>query len=382
MRSVGLTSEFNVKIGERPCPLGITDAVWHTDPARFIFQNLLENYSGITLAQVKATRDEVRATVNALDRVPTARDPTASHFASKQHQSWIHEFIRNSITLNVRSTLEAYDEDHDGDGIVLYYCFLQEFSGATREALVLAEEALHPMKFQPINFNQDIKAFTSYCRLHLRNILGSGGQISHTHWIRIQEALEESYTEKFRLQIMDWSKNWRKQTGEGHDWTMMQFLAKVDLEYSRLLNLNQWKTNDPNSTIVALRAELSDLKLALLAAKKDTPVPTGQPKQKPTWIPKEGQPLVVVQNGKTWKYCGKCHHWNQTHTTPEHKSKTDSTPQGAQTAQGNGASANLATTSRPGPSVLATAASLNVSAVPADSTDLSSATESYQNLDF
>jgi capsid protein len=109
------------------------------------------------------------------------------------------------------------------------------------------------------NFNQDIKAFTNYCRLHLRNIIGSGGQISHTHWICIQEALEEAYTEKFRLQMMDWSKKWRKQTGEGHDWIMMQYLAKVDLEYSRLLNLNQWKTNDPNGTIVALCAEIADL---------------------------------------------------------------------------------------------------------------------------
>jgi hypothetical protein len=183
MKSVGLKMEFEIKIGERPRPLGVNDAVWLNDPTRFIFQNLLDNYSGITLAQVKATRDEVRATVNALDRVPTARDPAAVHFASKQHRSWIHEFIRNSITSNVRSTLEAYDEDHYGDGIVLYYCFLQEFSGATREALVLPEEALHPMKLQLVNFNQDIKAFTSYCRLHLRNILGSGGQISHTHWI-------------------------------------------------------------------------------------------------------------------------------------------------------------------------------------------------------
>jgi hypothetical protein len=142
MKSVGLKMEFEIKIGERPRPLGVDDAVWLNDTTHFIFQNLLDNYSGITLAQVKATRDEVRATVNALDRVPTARDPAAVHFASKQHRSWIHEFIRNSITSNVCSTLEAYDEDHDGDGIVLYYCFLQEFSGATWEVLVLTEEAL------------------------------------------------------------------------------------------------------------------------------------------------------------------------------------------------------------------------------------------------
>jgi hypothetical protein len=40
----------------------------------------------------------------------------------------------------------SYDKDHDSDGEVLFFYFLQDFSGATREASVLAEEALHPMK--------------------------------------------------------------------------------------------------------------------------------------------------------------------------------------------------------------------------------------------
>jgi hypothetical protein len=90
------------------------------------------------------------------------------------------------------------------------------------------------MKLRHSNFNQDVKAFTAYCRLHLCSITGSGRQILHTLWIHNQEALEEAFTEKFRLQIMDWSKTWRNQTGEGHDWTMMQFLAKVDLKHARL----------------------------------------------------------------------------------------------------------------------------------------------------
>jgi hypothetical protein len=46
---------------------------------------------------------------------------------------------------------------------------------------------------------------------------------------------------------------------------MMQCLAKVDLEYAHLLNLNQWKTNDPNSTIVTLCTKIADLKVALQA---------------------------------------------------------------------------------------------------------------------
>jgi hypothetical protein len=137
--------------------------------------------------------------------------------------------------------------------------------------------------------------------------------------------------------------------------------------------------NDPNSTIVALRAELSDLKLALLAAKKDPPPPPGQPKQKPTWIAKDGQPLVVVQNGKTWKYCGKCRRWTQTHTTPEHKSKSDAS-QGGPAPSGQGASANLASagssTATPG------APLLPVPSVPVVAPKLAANAEAYLQLDF
>jgi hypothetical protein len=340
MKNIGLKAEFNVRVGENPRPIAIAEDAWQVDPNRFVVQNLLDTYAGITLAQVESTCDEIRRIVAALDRVPTARDPAAVPFASKQHRSWIAEFIKNSITSNVRSTLEAYEEDHDGDGVVLFFCFLQEYSGATREALVLAEEALHPLNLSLSNFNQDIKAFTNYCRLHLHNIIGSGGQISHTHWIRIQESLEEAYTEKFRLQMMDWSKNWRKQTGEGHDWAMMQYLAKVDPEYSRLLNLNQWKTNDPNSTIVALRAKIADLKVALQATKPLPP--SGQQKQKPTWVPKEGQPLEVTHNNKLWKYCGRCKRLNLTHTTPEHKPKSSDSKSAEASAVKVGPAANLA----------------------------------------
>jgi hypothetical protein len=191
--------------------------------------------------------------------------------------------------------------------------------------------------------------------------MGSGGQISHTHWIRIQEALEEAFTEKFRLQIMEWSKNWRKQSGEGHDWTMMQFLAKVDSEYTRLVHLNQWKTHDPNSTIVALRAEIS--------------------KQKPTWVPKDGQPLEVLHNNKKWKYCGRCKRWNQTHTTLEHKSKADLPTQPAPGGSIGGPSANLApgTQAASGNGSSADTSTQHTQPVPSGS---SIASGSYLDMDF
>ena len=153
--------------------------------------------------------------------------------------------------------------------------------------------------------------------------------------------MEEAVTEKFSLQNMDWSKNWRKQTGEGHDWTIMQFLAKVDLEYAHLLNLNQWKSNDTNSMIVTLHAEIADLKVVLQANKP--PPPPSQQKQKPTWVPKDGQPLEVTHNDKKWKYCGHCKRWSQTHTTPEHKSKATASDSATADGTKGGPSAHLAT---------------------------------------
>ncbi len=109
---------------------------WSVDSNGFIVKNILDTYAGITLLQVKAAYDEIHCTVAALDRIAPARNPAATYYASKQHHSWISEFIKKSIMSNVHSTLEAYDEDHDGDGVVLFYCDLQEFSIATREALV------------------------------------------------------------------------------------------------------------------------------------------------------------------------------------------------------------------------------------------------------
>jgi hypothetical protein len=94
-------------------------------------KNLLDDHAVVSLAQVKATHDCICTTIAVLDHVHGARDPLAKHYSSKQHCSWIEELIKNSITSNIHSAFEAYEEDHDGNGVVLYYCFLKDYSGAT-----------------------------------------------------------------------------------------------------------------------------------------------------------------------------------------------------------------------------------------------------------
>jgi hypothetical protein len=84
-----------------------------------------------------------------------------------------------------------------------------------------------------------------------------------------------------------------------------------------------------------------------------------------------------------WKYCGKCHQWNQTHTTSEHRSKTDLLSQVAQNANGQGVSANLASSTQSGSLVdTAVVQSSNVQSSTTEPTKTSSNAGSYLHLDF
>ena len=69
--------------------------------------------------------------------------------------------------------------------------------------------------------------------------------------------LKEAHSAKFKLQILAWSQNWCAGIGAGSTWTMMQLLAKVDLEYMHLKNLSQWQTSNPDNQIVALQAKVN-----------------------------------------------------------------------------------------------------------------------------
>jgi hypothetical protein len=372
----GLTNEFLVRLGENQRPPEIPEADWQNHENRFIVGNILENYANIEMEQVKAERDRNSAIVSALINKPAAATANGLALASKQHRSWVCQLIVDSCTTEVLQTLEAYEEDHQNDGPTMFFCLLQEYSGATRDAILKAEENLHPSKLSLTNFSHDVKAWSQYARTNLNRITGSGGAITHTHWIHLMSALEESYTERFRLQVIEWNKNWRKQSGEGSNWTILQFLAKADSEYTRLKDLGQWKTQDPNSSIIALQAELQAMRTKFVAMQAtasqrqqptstDTAPRTGpriqagterRTREKPTFTPATGATnLETTLNGVLWKYCALCERWNQSHTTPGH---TGPKPRwaGQRKTPATGATAgqaNLASGTPPTPAVVA-----------------------------
>lgn len=376
MQHNGLTGEFLVRLGENIRPVAVAEADWEHHEHRFIVGNILENYSNITMEQVKAERDRNSAIVGALIQKPAAATANGLALASKQHRSWICQLIVDSCTQTVLQTLEAYEEEHKNDGPTMFFSLLMEYSGATRDAIIKAEENLHPVKITLNNFGHDVKAWSQYARTNLNRITGSGGTITHTHWIHLMSALEEAHSERFRLQIIEWNKNWRKQSGEGSNWTILQFLAKADSEYTRLLDLGQWKTQDPNSSIIALQAELQAMKTKFVAmqataSQRQQPTSTGtaprigttipagterRTSEKPTFTPAEGATnLETMLNGVLWKYCALCERWNKSHTTPGHTGPKPrwagqhKTPAAGATA----GQANLASGTQPTPAVVA-----------------------------
>jgi len=67
------------------------------------------------------------------------------------------------------------------------------------------------------------------------------------HFINMFNMLTEAHLEEFRLQILTWSHNWHAGIREGSTWMMVQLLAKVDLEYTRLKNLGRWQSSNPSN---------------------------------------------------------------------------------------------------------------------------------------
>jgi hypothetical protein len=308
---------------------------------RYAFRNILDVHASINLKMVINKRTRILREVGALTALPDADFHGGLALAAKQHRNWLGEFIHSFCSTTVRQTLEAHQDNHENDSVVAIFWLLQEYSGATRESIMLAEAHLHPNKL---------------VREQVRTIMGSGGRVSDTLFINLHTALSESHTKSAFtgdrnnaklgisvpcVQILEWAKKWRKHHGEGAAWSVMQFLANVGMEFERVKQLDQWKITDPNSNIIALQAQLRDMELMLktfhACEQKTLQTPansttnlrnnlfsTCKQVNGPQWHPAPnatGTALQTLHNGRTWKYCHRCGldgRWNTTHTTAEH----------------------------------------------------------------
>ena len=201
----GLKTAFNVSIRQYAKPNDVTQLDWDSVDmvsACYAVCNILDDHADITMEMVINERNRILNKVRALTAMPDEDSHGGIALADKQHRNWLGEFINSSCSTTVRQVLEGHEEDHNNDGVVSYFCLLQEYSGVTRESIMLAEARLRPDKIKLDRFDHNEKHMTSYVREHIRTIMGPGGRTSDGLFINLHTALAESYSEPFRLQVL------------------------------------------------------------------------------------------------------------------------------------------------------------------------------------
>jgi len=367
-KECGIYNDFVYIIKENvpPSTLDLTDpkvkAQWDQDPDRFELGNLLEDPSKATLENVQQVRDIVRTTTKNLHSKPKAGSIESDHLTSFQNRMWFYDLLLSSWSDTMLSTMSKYLENHDGDGIVLYYCFLKHFAGATKANIISAYADLTEAKVQLSLYNNDVSAFTNAIRIPTPKLANCHKQPTFQHMLNVYHGVMDCPNTEFSNYVHSLYREYRAD-GPASTWTMFQLLDTLDQEYERLQALNRWEPRQPvkNPEILALTAELSSLKAYVAKLQKTpTPNPTGNSSKKPTQPPKDGDKETTTINGVLWHYCKKCFggkgSWNKTYTTSEHvvgagkgyKGKTQDTPTpGVPTPSSDSAIANLASANNP-----------------------------------
>lgn len=66
-------------------------------------------------------------------------DDIAPELASKQHCMWIAAVLENSWADEACTEMNAFDKETKGGGIILFYIFLHEYVGYSKEAVISTE---------------------------------------------------------------------------------------------------------------------------------------------------------------------------------------------------------------------------------------------------
>jgi hypothetical protein len=144
MLNTGLYPEFQFRISENSRPDEIPINEWNDDhPLHWKTINFVQNFSGVNYDIIAEEGDRIDDVLSMLDQQPQSKnDEDASELASKQHGMWITELLENSWSDDIVTEMNAFEEETKGDGILLFFIFLREYVGYTKEAVIAAEQQL------------------------------------------------------------------------------------------------------------------------------------------------------------------------------------------------------------------------------------------------
>jgi len=101
---------------------------WLSDPRRFTYGNLLIDSSTAKLQTARdANKNIVLKQTNRPD--PIKMPIVSKNLVSYQNRSWIYILLQAVWTTAMKVIMSKYQEVHDNDGIILWFCFLRHFAG-------------------------------------------------------------------------------------------------------------------------------------------------------------------------------------------------------------------------------------------------------------
>ena len=271
----GIVGDFNFIIKENPPPISMAMSdpknhiAWANDPDRFIIGNVLHDASQATMENVQAARNTVRETVKKIKSKPKAGSYDAECLVSFQNRVWFYDLLLGSWTSFMLATMSKYLENHDKDGVVLYYCFIKHFAGAATENIIDAYQQLTEAKVQLHLYKNNVSAFTNAIRIPTHQLANAQDKPTFQHMLNVFHGVMDCPNEEFRLYAVSKYREYRD-GALASQWSMLDLLDNLDAEYVRIKALNCWEKNpQQNSEIIALTAQLFDLK-ALIATLQDS----------------------------------------------------------------------------------------------------------------
>lgn len=328
----GVTSDFDFIEQEHspPSTVDLSDPVqaasWKNDPRRITKGNILIDASSATLEKMQDARDHIRSSLAKFTAPPDpVKSPVnAGYLVSFQNRQWIYVLLLNTWSSNMKLIMQRYQEQHDQDGVLLYYLFLQHFAGTTTENLIEAYTQLQDSKLQLSLYQGNVLNFTNAIRIPVRRLIKAKELPSIHHYISVFQGCMDAPNEEFRNFIFTLYADFRN-NGPTKSLSMLQLLDKLDLEYNRINNLGRWiKREDPQvlaltANLQTLQSQFSTLQTQYSALMAKTSQPPPERLQKPP-AHKPGDSEVIEFQGRTWKWCDKCFGgaWNRTHVTAEH----------------------------------------------------------------
>jgi len=145
---------------------------------------------------------------------------------SFQNLQWIYTLLQNSWSTNMKTIMLRYQELHNQDGVVLWFCFLTHFAGTTTKNLIVAYSQLPETKLQLSNFLNSIPKFTNAVRNPIRTLLKAKEEPSFQHFLGAMDAPDEEFRAFFISLYTDYCKQGRTRNN-----------CMLDGEYNRLNNL-------------------------------------------------------------------------------------------------------------------------------------------------